>query len=265
MVQKLSNGFRMTECIDCHAPQPIHLTGVDQRVAPRLHARSDGVDCLSCHLLEDGVSVASGTAADTSGVEGACIPQRVPAMGDSRSCVGCHNQHETVNEVADSGTGKHCLDCHMEPTVRAHKQGGSGRSHVFPGAHSLEMHRRATAFELTIRDGNFVARTTNEGGAHRIPTDARHRSYNVFITLFDEQGNLLQKETQMNDGEYRLYYRNQFKDSTQIAHGESREATWPVPEGVSGKAMVRLVYALNPELLVNMDVIEVERTEIPFR
>ena len=118
MVQALSNGFRMTECVDCHAPQPIHVTGVDKRVAPRAHARADGVDCLSCHILEDGISVAAARTVDTSATAGACRPVEVPSMRDSGSCIGCHNQHETVNEVAESGTGHSCQDCHMTAVDR---------------------------------------------------------------------------------------------------------------------------------------------------
>ena len=137
MVQALADGFRMQECIDCHAPQPIHVTGVDQRVAARLHARSDGVDCLSCHILEDGLSVAAARTVDNSSVAGACRPVATESMTTSMSCVGCHNQHETVNEVVESGTGKDCQDCHMTSVERS---GRTGRSHVFPGAHAIEMH-----------------------------------------------------------------------------------------------------------------------------
>jgi hypothetical protein len=260
MVQALSQGFRMQECIDCHAPLPIHVTGVGQRVAPRNHQRSDGVDCLSCHLMDDGVSVASARAPDTSKVAGACRPVLVETLPKVETCAGCHNQHETVDELLASGIGRTCSDCHMEPAPR--KGGGTGRSHAFPGAHSQAMHRRAAKLEVAVEDGFVVARVTNVGAGHKIPTDARHRSYNLWISTWDARGNPQVVSQPVPDGEMRLYYRDQFKPSTQVAHGETRTARWRIPEGLKGRAVVRLTYALNPEELAAGRVTEVHSAEV---
>jgi nitrate/TMAO reductase-like tetraheme cytochrome c subunit len=259
MVQGLSNGFRMTECIDCHAPMPIHETGISQRVAPRQHSRGDGVDCLTCHLMEDGVSVAATRTVDTSATPGACRPVAVPEMSTAAACAGCHNQHFTVDEVAQSGVKETCSDCHMPQTERAGKK---GRSHLWPGAHSLEMHRKAVTLDLAIEQGAVVATVKNVGGAHQVPTDARHRSYNVFLSATDERGNPLVADKMI--GEFRLYYRDDFKPSTQIAFGKSGQARWPVPEGLKGTAKVRLAYALNPEELAKRNVLPVLEKEIAF-
>jgi hypothetical protein len=269
MVQKLSNGFRMPECIDCHAPMPIHVTGTGQRVAPRKHSRGDGVDCISCHLMDDGVSVAATRDVDTAATPGACRPRKVESMIDSTSCAGCHNQHETLTELADSGIGKICADCHMEPAERKPVTTGAeprkGRSHRFPGAHEVAMHRRATQLEVVVEGGAVVARVTNVGAGHKIPTDARHRSYNLFVSVTDARGNPLVVDQPIPDGEMRLYYRDQFKPSTQVAHGKTHVAKWPIPEGVKGKAVIRLTYALNPEELGFGRVTEVHRTEVEIK
>lgn len=265
MVQALSGGFTQTECIDCHAPVPIHVTGVAVRVAPRRHAREDGVDCLTCHLMDDGVSVAATRAADTSGVLGACRPVAVPSMGAVDVCAGCHNQHETINELADSGIGKTCADCHMEPVTRRAAAGTRpGRSHVFPGAHDAEMHRRATKLEVSLDRGEVVAKVSNVGAGHKIPTDARHRSYNLWATAVDARGNVWAADEHfpLPAGEMRLYYRDQFKPTTQIAHGAVHEARWKVPGGFHGKVKVRLTYALNPDELAAKRVTEVWTAEV---
>lgn len=263
MVRALSNGFRMTECIDCHAPMPIHVTGVGQRVAPRQHSRGDGVDCLSCHLMDDGVSVAATRATDTSKVSGACRPVLVKEMGEPMACAGCHNQHQTIDELANSGVTESCSDCHMPGVPRgAEGAGGKGRSHRFPGAHSLEMHQKAVSLELILEAGTVVARVKNVGAGHHVPTDARHRSYNVFLSAVDERGNPLVTDKMI--GEYRLYYRDDFRPSTQIAYGKTGEARWPIPEGLRGKAIVRLAYALNPEELQAKRVLDVVQKEISF-
>ena len=170
----------MTECIDCHAPQPIHITGVDKRVAPRRHARSDGVDCISCHLMEDGISVAATRTVDTAGIEGACRPVATEQMGVSTVCAGCHNQHETVDELLASGVDAECQTCHMPEVERTVGEGTkTGRSHVFPGAHSEEMHRTAVKLEVRLEDGKVLADVTNVGAAHKVPTDARSASFST--------------------------------------------------------------------------------------
>ncbi|MCE9635416.1 MAG: cytochrome c family protein [Planctomycetes bacterium] len=268
MVYALSKGFRMPECIDCHAPLPIHVTGVATRVAPRTHSRSDGVDCLSCHLMEDGRSVAGTRDVDTSATPGACRPKKVPAMSDATACKGCHNQHETVTELADSGIDKTCSDCHMEPVERKGAAGAvlrKGRSHVFPGGHSLQMHQRAAKLDVAVVGGEVVANVTNVGAGHKIPTDARHRSYNLWITVTDARGNPVVVDQPFPNGEMRLYYRDQFKPSTQVTYGATHTAKWPIPEGVRGKAVVRLTYALNPEELGAGKVTEVFRTEVELK
>jgi nitrate/TMAO reductase-like tetraheme cytochrome c subunit len=259
MVQALSNGFRMSECIDCHAPMPIHATGIGARVAPRQSSRADGVDCLTCHLMEDGVSVAATRTIDTSKVAGACSPKAVPEMATPAACAGCHNQHNTVDELAASGLKETCSDCHMPPVARGEKQ---GRSHKWPGAHSLEMHQKGVKLDLALDGGSVVAKVTNAGTGHQIPTDARHRSYNLFLSAWDERGNPLVADKMI--GEFRLYYRDDFRPSTQIANGKTGEAKWPLPEGLKGKVKVRLAYALNPEELAARRVLDVVEKEIAF-
>lgn len=263
MVQALSNGFRMTECIDCHAPMPIQSTGLATRVAPRQHGRADGVDCLTCHIMDDGVSVAATRTIDTSKVAGACRPTLVKEMSSPAACAGCHNQHETVDELAASGIKETCSDCHMPEVARGAEGGGrKGRSHRWPGAHSLDMHKKAAALDLSIEGGVLTAKVTNVGAGHQIPTDARHRSYNLFLSAWDERGNPLVADKMI--GEFRLYYRDDFRPSTQIAHGKSRDAKWPLPEGLRGKVKVRLTYALNPEELAARKVLDIAEKEISF-
>lgn len=259
MVQGLSNGFRMSECIDCHAPMAIFETGLGTRVAPRQHSRGDGVDCLTCHVMEDGVSVAATHAVDTSKVANACKPVLVPEMSTPAACAGCHNQHQTVDELAASGVKETCGDCHMPNVDRGGKQ---GKSHLFPGAHSLEMHQRAVSMDLSIAGGALVAKVGNVGAGHQVPTDARHRSYNLFLSAWDDHGNPLVADKMIK--EFRLYYRDDFRPSTQIAFGKTGEGTWPLPEGVKGKVKVRLAYALNPEELAKKNVLTVVEREIAF-
>jgi len=127
------------------------------------------------------------------------------------------------------------------------------------------MHKRATSLEVTVVDGHVVARVGNVGGGHHIPSDARHRSYNLFVSTWNARGDPQVTDQPMPEGEFRLYYRDDFKPSTQIAHGKTRESRWPIPEGIRGKAKVRLVYALNPEELAAKRVFEVRSAEVELK
>jgi nitrate/TMAO reductase-like tetraheme cytochrome c subunit len=53
-VRKLSENFSNTDCIDCHAPQPVFETGIGNRPLARSTRRAEGVDCISCHQMKDG-------------------------------------------------------------------------------------------------------------------------------------------------------------------------------------------------------------------
>jgi hypothetical protein len=211
--------------------------------------------------MEDGVSVAATRTVDTSKVAGACRPTLVKEMSTPGACAGCHNQHQTVDELAASGLKETCSDCHMPEVKRG--EGAKGRSHKWPGAHSLDMHKKAVSLELSIANGAVVAKVTNVGAGHQVPTDARHRSYNLFLSAWDERDNPLVADKMI--GEFRLYYRDDFRPSTQIAYGKSGEAKWPLPEGLKGRVKVRLAYALNPEELAAKRVLDVQVKEIEFK
>ena len=53
-VQKLSDDFRKEECMDCHLPRPLAITGFGKRTLPRRTNFDEGVSCISCHLGQDG-------------------------------------------------------------------------------------------------------------------------------------------------------------------------------------------------------------------
>ena len=184
-------------------------------------------------------------------------------MSVSTVCAGCHNQHETVDELLASGVDAECQTCHMPEVQRSVGEGTRpGRSHVFPGAHSEEMHRTAVELVVRVEDGKVLADVTNVGAAHKVPTDARHRSYNLWVDAWDARDNPIVLDQQMADGEFRLYYRDDFRPSTQLAHQQTRTATWEIPQGFSGRVLVRLTYALNPEELAARRLFDVHREEV---
>ena len=219
----LSKNFQDEQCISCHAPSPIYVTGVGERVFSRRDRRETGVDCLSCHLMADG------SVAGSRGLSSApCRPVVEPTLTTATFCSGCHNQHWTVDEFmawkAETGRPESCNDCHMRRIDRPIADGGPVRkgvaSHVFEGGHFLEKLEEAASLAATVENGELVIRVTNRGAGHNIPTDSRHKSFNVLVTLRDRAGNLLKSEEEV--AEYRLYYRDQSFETTQLKPGETR-------------------------------------------
>ena len=83
MVQALSNGFRMSECIDCHAPMPIHETGISKRVAVRFKDwPDDGQPAVAAET--NGWNPAKAQWADA----GSLVGSSVNAAAAHRSVVG---------------------------------------------------------------------------------------------------------------------------------------------------------------------------------
>ena len=212
-VRALSNDFANTDCIDCHAPRPVFETGIGGRVLPRASRRSEGVDCIACHLLPEGG--VAGTIDDRSA---ACRPVARIELTRAEFCAGCHNQHGTVDQwretsYADEGTS--CVDCHMP--LRGGDPNG-GRSHGFPGGHDIDTVRSAVTLSGERAGEGWRVTVTNVAGGHHFPTDERSRASDVFWRPAGDE-----------DAPWRFLYR--FRDpyryevdleSTLLPHGEAR-------------------------------------------
>jgi nitrate/TMAO reductase-like tetraheme cytochrome c subunit len=194
LVRERSNDFANQDCIDCHAPRPVFITGIAERVLPRSTMRNEGVDCLSCHQLPNHADgTPGGMAGGVRNSDAPCRPEERRELVRPDFCAGCHNQHKTVDQWSASDFAKgvdkqDCLDCHMpwvEPLGTAKKH----RSHVFPGGDSTEMLKRAVTLTGAPKDGSWSVTLTNVGAGHSYPTDERSRTSDVFWRpLTDDEG-----------------------------------------------------------------------------
>lgn len=273
LFKQLSDDYRDESCYSCHAPRPIHETGL-QTAEDRGTRRETGVDCLSCHQRGNH---AVGPIRDPQGYPGVdpdCGPAYDPdhASGGAqaatvRFCGVCHAPHGTDKEFLGSKyarEGMTCLSCHMEEVYRPIVTGGKprkSRRHDFPGAHSEEMLRTAMTVSAEFeRDrGVLRVRAINQGAGHRVPTDARHRAIHLRVAFFDAYGAPVPFRSPL-DGKrgreltvdlIRLFYRHEQKEPTQIEPAGTigknnwRETRVPVPDGaLGGKAVVKLYYLL---------------------
>ncbi len=170
-----SNNFQNKDCIDCHAPRPVFETGVGKRVLPRSSRRSEGVDCIACHLLPDGR-----VAGTIDNPRVACRPTSKRELQREDYCGVCHNQHKTVDQWRDSSfaeKGEGCLHCHMP---FRDQDPNRGRHHGMMGGHDLGLVASAvTLGAQRVHDGVEV-KIHNVGAGHAYPTDERSRASDLW-------------------------------------------------------------------------------------
>ncbi len=182
-VRALSNDFANQDCIDCHAPRPVFVTGIGERVLPRVSRRTEGVDCLSCHQMPDGSM--AGTIHDP---RAACRPTQALDLTRPEFCAGCHNQHKTVDQWRASewpARGQDCLACHMP-----YRNGdpNQGRDHSFVGGTSLAFLQRAVELRGGREQDGWVVEVENVGAGHAYPTDERSRASDLFWRAKGSEG-----------------------------------------------------------------------------
>lgn len=184
-VRALSNDFANQDCIDCHAPRPVFVTGLGQRVLPREARRVEGVDCIACHELPEvagpgGTLVPGGVAGTVTNERAACRPVQTRELASVDFCAGCHDQHKTVQQWKESewpARGMDCLACHMP------FRGGdssAGRDHVCKGGNDPELLRSAVELSAVPATDGWTVQVANVGAGHSFPTDERSRAADVF-------------------------------------------------------------------------------------
>lgn len=278
----LSADVDKEECIRCHAPVPIREVDFQTPIA-RVDRREDAISCLSCHETPEGM------AGPFGGLSGACRPVQDPDQQNVvKICAGCHNQHDTVNEwqagpyspeapAPRQRPATTCLECHMPAVERPLVEGGpvrKGRRHTWPGGHEMSQLKKAATLEvevLAVAGGGFSFRpwVTNVGAGHNLPTDARHRSFDVYVKVWDAEGRVLldpldpNQQERAHTAKYRKNYRGTGLVDTQVpplARVAGLSDRWKgavdVPEAVRGRGEAWLVYRLTPS-----DVLEPQSLE----
>jgi len=236
-VRMLSNEYANEQCIDCHAPRPVLVTGIDKPPLPRAARRTEGVDCLACHGLDVGVAAKSPNAA------GACAPRHDPRLSDMQMCGTCHNQHFTVDEWRATpfpAQGITCITCHMGPVPREGSRMGSG--HKSPASHDLDLLK--TALAITVkRDGSTLrVSVKNVGAGHHFPTDERSRAADLLVKVLRPDGSL-EKLTRLD--RYRSPYRDQFNASAGLPYREESPLLEKRPESTLLPYGVERSYSLD--------------------
>lgn len=252
-VRALSDDFRKEECLDCHLPRPLAVTGFGKRTLPRRTHFDEGVSCITCHLAPDG-----GIFARNDRPEVPCQPRRSDEFLAVDACASCHNQHGTTDQWRASHyaqQGSDCSACHMPEVERMRADGSKrfGRKHVFEGAHDAAMLRKAYTFEVARDGGEVVMKLTNSGAGHNFPTEERHRAVDiVYRFVVDGTAGEWQRAWR-----FRQPYRDEMApvnpggasgENTQLPAAASKAVRAAIPAGATA-VEVRLWYRLTPFVL----------------
>ncbi|MEM7308250.1 MAG: multiheme c-type cytochrome [Planctomycetota bacterium] len=216
-VRAATDDFAKESCRPCHSPRSIFETGLTRRPAYRDFNQPDGVHCLACHGLEDGVAAAR-TIEDAP-----CRPRYEPRLLSADHCYPCHEPtHHAFAEYEEShafALGIRCVDCHMQPT--AHRR---GRSHGPNGGQNAAFVARGLACEAQV-DGRTAVLTLRNRAGHRFPGEIPSRSLLIEVS-FDAPADARPATLVL-----RKPFRGEERDDNRLRPDEVRTLRFDAPDG----------------------------------
>ncbi len=234
--------FTIKKCRSCHSPMPVLPRGLDRRPAFRDFNHHDGVHCLSCHGLDDGV------AAARTIVDAPCRPTYEPRLLQADMCYPCHEPtHQAFTEYRRSdafATGVRCVDCHMQPTT--HRR---GRSHGPNGGFNPEFVKRAIAWRCWVADRELRIELRNRTG-HKFPGEIPSRSFHVQVKFVGDP----KKHHDPVNLLLRRPHKKEDRRDNRLLPDEVRVLRFPFPDGVSD-AEVRLLFKPLPLMPVDQSFV----------
>lgn len=212
-VRAATREFTRESCRPCHSPMPVLRSGLDRPPVYRDFNQNDGVHCLSCHGLADGVAAAR-TIPDAP-----CRPRFEPRLLSVEMCWPCHEPtHQAFSEYETSdaaAVGVRCVDCHMQPARH-----GRGRSHGPNGGMNPSFVKRALAWDCR-RDGDELVIELRNRCGHKFPGEIPSRSFVLSITF---EGHPPIQEL------WRKPHRGEDRADDRLLPDETRVLRYPWPE-----------------------------------
>ena len=232
-VRNATKDFELESCRPCHSPRSVFETGFDRAPAFRDFNHEDGVHCLSCHGLEDGVAAAR-TIEDAP-----CRPRATPELLEADHCYPCHEPtHQAFTEYRTSiafEDGTRCADCHMP------RRAGGGRSHGPHGGMNAEFVAKALRWRCEEADGAVLVHLENLTG-HKFPGEIPSRSLSVRVTWHDPVDGAA-------SALLRRPHKGEERADNRLLPDEERTLRFEVPPGATG-GEVRIVFVPLPLLPV---------------
>ena len=236
---------RETKCDQCHAPQPILITGVGKMPKLRERQREAGVSCLVCHLDAQGAMHGPPASAETYFHANVTNPvYRDPTA----LCKTCHGQpsvpeHDQVSSFLSSRFAEReqgCATCHMPIVNRlqstASYESIKGRKHTWRGSRSVSQLKRAASLQLEYVSGKVDVEIQSKTG-HVLPGGTL-RTIILEVVLLAPDGTERQKQQISISAE----------NGNRLLPDENRTSVFDfTPTVVGGTIKARLMYQLTPE------------------
>ena len=251
---------RETKCDQCHAPQPILITGVGEMPQLRDKQREAGVSCLVCHLDAHGAMNGPPAGAETYFHANVTNPIYTEPTA---LCSTCHGQqsvpeHDQVTSFLNSEFSKgntSCATCHMPVVKRLQSttshEAVKGRKHTWRGSRSVAQLKRAATLKLEWTDGKANVQLQSKTG-HILPGGTL-RTIVLDVTLLAPDG------TERQENRISISAENE----NRLLPNENRTYTFGMTSAVTGDTIkVRLVYQLTPETPEPKWILMAEKTHI---
>ncbi len=236
---------RETKCDQCHAPQPILITGVGKMPRLRNRQREAGVSCLVCHLDAQGAMHGPPASAETYFHANVTNPVYRDATA---LCSTCHGQpsvpeHDQVSSFLDSKFAEEdrsCASCHMPIVNRlqstASYESIKGRKHTWRGSRSVAQLKRAANLKLEYATGKVSVKLESKTG-HVLPGGTL-RTIILEVVLLTSDGTQHQKQqVSISAG-----------NENRLLPNENRTYVFDIVSGATGDTVkARLMYQLTPE------------------
>ena len=236
---------RETKCDQCHAPQPILITGVGKMPKLRNKQRESGVSCLVCHLDADGAMHGPPASAETYFHANVTNPIYT---APTTLCSTCHGQstvpeHDQVSSFLNSKFAegdKSCATCHMPVVNRlqstASYESMKGRKHTWRGSRSVAQLRRAASLQLEITPEKVTVKLRSKTG-HILPGG-------TLRTIILEAKRLSPEGTEQRKEQISISDKNQ----NRLLPNEERTYIFDtLPSTIGDTITVRLMYQLTPK------------------
>ena len=249
---------RETKCDQCHAPQPILITGVGQMPKLRDKQREAGVSCLVCHLDAHGAMNGPPASAETYFHANVTNPIYTEP---TTLCGTCHGQqsvpeHDQVSsflnsKFADGDTS--CATCHMPVVTRLQSttshESIKGRKHTWRGSRSVAQLKRAATLQLGYADGKADVKLRSKTG-HILPGGTL-RIIVLEVTLLASDGTERQRQQISIAAE----------NKNRLLPDENRTYVFEMASAATGDTIkARLIYRLTPETPEPKRILMAEKT-----
>ena len=236
---------RETKCDQCHAPQPILITGVGEMPKLRDKHREVGVSCLVCHLDAQGAMHGPPASAETYFHANVTNPIYRDATALCRTCHGQPSvpEHDQVSSFLSSRYAEKnqgCATCHMPIVNRlqstASYESIKGKKHTWRGSRSVAQLKRAASLQLEYASGKVSVKIQSKTG-HVLPGGTL-RIIILEVVLLAQDGTERQKQQLSISAE----------NGNRLLPNENKTSVFDITSATAGDTIkARLMYQLTPE------------------